>query len=73
MDFTVLYALLGVGATRLWDWLWRRALSGVPQEHRTTDGGRLCPYPGMTDADLDDFERDMDVPCSCSCEREPHE
>lgn len=27
-----------------------------PIEHRTLDGGRIAPYPGMTDEELDDFE-----------------
>lgn len=30
--------------------------------HYTIDGGHLAPYPGMTDAELYRFERDMNVP-----------
>lgn len=33
-----------------------------PVEYRTVDGGRLCPHPGMTDDDLDDYEREFNVP-----------
>jgi hypothetical protein len=50
--------LLGALGVRVWDWIW----AVPPEPHFTSDGGHLCPYEGMTDADLDDFERDMEVP-----------
>jgi len=30
---------------------------GPQVEYRTIDGNRLAPYPGMTDYELDDFEK----------------
>ncbi len=31
-------------------------------EYHTVDGGNLAPYPDMTDLELYEFERDMNVP-----------
>jgi len=39
------------------------AANGMPI-YRTTDGGTHAPYPGMTDDQLRDFEKDLDIPSS---------
>lgn len=33
---------------------------GLPFKFKTIDGGYICPFPGMTDYDLREFENDND-------------
>lgn len=51
----ILGTVIGAIAARIkFSMDYRDALQSV---YYTTDGGKLAPYPGMTDAELADYER----------------
>lgn len=67
-DITFLILLAGVCllvifSPLIWSII-RNKFSGPAPSYFTIDGGYLCPYPGMTDEELYDFESDMDMPRS---------
>jgi len=37
-------------------WFIIKLITGYSETYYTTDGNKLCPYPGMTDEDLEDYQ-----------------
>ncbi len=55
LDLDAFIAGIGIGIM-IGMWIGARTVRRAVVEHRTIDGGRLCPYPNMTDDDLAHFE-----------------